>query len=248
MATLRAQDARKVFGIRWIAASLLAFGLSAPLAQATTVTYSTPAGDTSGGQPVDVQATFTTDANTITVTIRNLEADPTSSTQALHGIDFTFDSGTTNGSSISSSSAIVRTVNEDGSYTDSGPTSTGWTLSRVDTTHLVLAPTSNALSIIGDPGSNNRYNNADGGIAGNGVGNPFLAGLVQFTLVVPGVTVVTQVDSVTFNFASNFDLTGVTSDHGTPTPEPSTLVTAGIGMVALGLYRAFRRRAKPKTA
>src|SRR5215470_10283724 len=90
-------------GITWIL--LMATGLFA-----NSITYVTPTGSTAGGQPVDATATFTTGAGIVTITLSNLQANPTSVVQALSDLDFVLSNGATSGT-LASSSGQDLTVN-----------------------------------------------------------------------------------------------------------------------------------------
>jgi hypothetical protein len=49
-----------------------------PCAYTDSVTYVTPSGSISGGQPVDASATFTTGSGVITIILTDLQTNPTS--------------------------------------------------------------------------------------------------------------------------------------------------------------------------
>jgi hypothetical protein len=72
--------------------------------------------------PVNAQASFTTGAGFITVTLSNLLANPHSAGQLLSGLAFTVSENETTGM-LGSTSANLRTVNRGGSFVDLGPAS-----------------------------------------------------------------------------------------------------------------------------
>src|SRR4051794_7331191 len=78
-------------------------------AQAGVITYVTPGGSSTGGQPVNASAQFTTAADSIKIVLKNLQADPTSVVQNLSGLLFTLSSGQ-NAGTLSSSASIERAV------------------------------------------------------------------------------------------------------------------------------------------
>src|SRR6185369_6213625 len=78
-------------------------------------------------------------------------------------------------------------------------------------------------TIIGGTGSG-AYANANGSIAGNAPHNPFLAGTVTFTLIVPGVTI----DSTFSNVVVQFGTTA-TPPETLQTPEPASMLLLGTG-------------------
>ena len=96
-------------------------------AGATMITFDTPSGSTIGGSAVNAQAVLTTSANQITVTLRNLEVNPTSVAQNISDFLFQLD-GTFSGGTLAGSSGKERTVAGGGSFTDGSVVSTGWDL------------------------------------------------------------------------------------------------------------------------
>src|SRR5262249_38675924 len=89
---------------------LVAATMGSP-AHAGTITYVTPSGATSGGQAVDAEAVFTTGTHSLTITLTNLEANPTSVAQNLSDLSFTISGGSLTGATLSSSSGQEITVN-----------------------------------------------------------------------------------------------------------------------------------------
>jgi hypothetical protein len=240
--------------------ALLAFALMlAPRADASVITYTTPSGSMSGGQPVNVTVTLTTSANDLSITLRNLEANPTSDSQSVNGISLSLSSSETAGS-IFSSSATMRTIsgNAAGQYSDAGPSATNWFYHQANL-GIEITNIGNPMAketLIGDPNGGNAYAAANSSIAGANH-NPFLAGTATFDLHIPGVTAASTITALQFEFSTSpgFNVTG--HDPGTPevlipsTPEPSAVVLAisGIGLISLGRFvRARRRRAKSSAA
>jgi hypothetical protein len=241
--------------------ALLAFAfILAPRADASIITYVTPLGSTAGGQPVDATVTLTTSANDVLITLRNLQANPTSDIQSVNGISFTLSSSQTAGS-IFSSSALMRTItgNGAGQYSDAGPSSTNWLYNQANL-GVEITNIGNAMAkqtLVGDPNGSNAYAAANPSIAGS-VHNPFLAGTATFDLHLTGVTAASTITALQFEFGtSHAPLTSVTGqDPGQPldpsgAPEPSAIVSAmsGIGLISLwSTVRARRRRAKSSAA
>jgi hypothetical protein len=209
------------------------------------MTFTTPSGSMAGGQPVDATATFTTGSNTLTIVLTNLQANPKGDSQSINGLIFSFTT-TPTAVSVSSSSAVQRTVNSDGSYADAGSaTPTNWTVSfsspTVTLTALGGSNSQATETIIGPPAGDGMYDAAKGSIAGS-VHNPFLAQTATFVLNVQGITAATDIASVQFAYGT----TAGTGVGATAVPEPSSVALLGLG-VAAGLV-ARRRLLRAKAA
>jgi hypothetical protein len=234
----------------WLIALALAAMLSAPgVASATLVTYLTDTG--TGDNQKKATATFTTGTNSVTITLQNLIVDQKSVGQSVSDLFFKLDTGQSSGS-ITSSSATARDVAGNGTFSDSGPVSTQWSLGFVSGSSMSTGfhlddlhgtPITPAHTLLGTPGSGGVYDNANNSIAGNGPHNPFLAGTATFVLTIAGVTSSSTISQATFSF-------GTTSgdDHpGTivppvPTPEPTSLVMVLTALVPLGIVGLRARR------
>jgi hypothetical protein len=240
----------------FVAVTLAALGMGPVLtpAYAGSITYITPAGATAGGQPVDASATLTTSSGSLSLTLTNLEANPTSVVQNLSDIQFTVgNGGSLTGSSQTGASSQELTVNGDGSFSIGANLTTvpavGWvytTTSSTGTLDVLQGPghAGPAHLIIGPPGPGGTYSNANGSIAGNGPHNPFLNQSASFTITAPGISADTTITAVTFSFGTTEGANLVPGVPVTGIPEPSSLVLGliGFGLVGtVGLYRKRRR-------
>jgi hypothetical protein len=235
-----------------LALACLALGWVVAPVHAELITYVTPSGTTVPAGPVNASATFTTSANTLTIDLNDLLANPQNVGQLLSDLSFTLgNGGSLTGSTETGASSSTITVAKDGSFTGptaiSGVTTVGWPFavnSATAGTLDVLAAGGAGPSqlIIGPPDAGNTYSAANGSIAGNKPHNPFLFESATFTITGTGITADTTITSATFSFGAT---SGVTVGGVPVVPEPSSLVLAlcGIGVAGLvGSYRSRRRR------
>jgi hypothetical protein len=236
--------------------TLLAAGWMAPAARADFVFQTSPGGKASNGEVVNAKATFTLSTNAIAVKLENLIMDQKDVGQSITGVTFTLNKSTT-GASLTSSTGIQRdlTASSGGgfTYTDTilntpNKNNTGWGFPVSNGTQLSLDWFSRDKTItggqtqytlIGQPGSNNKYNNIDSSLT-NGAHNPPLAGPLFFFLNVPGVNSTTLITDLTFFFGTSAGISA--KGHSHATPAPAAIVLAATGLGSLGLFRLYRRR------
>jgi hypothetical protein len=225
-------------------AALGALAISVPIAHANVFTFVTPAGSTTSGGPVSASATLTTGAGTVSITLTDLQANPTDVAQLISDLDFVLSNGATTGTLASSSGQQIN-VAANGTLTLGSTGSTGWGLNNNVGGGLqldALGFIGPAGLIIGPPGAGGVYTNANASIAGNGPHNPFLNQTATFVVNVAGVTGLTNITSATFSFGTvpGINVPGVPTTP--PVPEPSSLV---LGATMIGMVLFLSRRFRP---
>jgi len=203
----------------------------------------------SGGQ-VGAEADFTTGAGTISVTLKNLLADPSGVAQCLSALTFQTSDAPGGPLGLSSSAGTLYSVAKNGTYTSSAllADQAGWVLSNPSGSILslnVLVGTGHAgpaHTIIGGPGSGGTYAGANNSIKGNNSHNPFIALSQSWQITAPGITADTHISNVVFQFGTANGQNQVPS-----VPAPSSLVgLAGMGAVGAALFA--RRRIRTQKA
>jgi hypothetical protein len=211
-------------------------------AHAGSITYfsTSPA---SNGEPVSANATFTTGAGTLTITLRDTLANPHDVAQVVSDLSFTVgNGGSLSGSSLSSSSGQEITIASNGTFTLGSTVSTGWgyTPGKLDVLGTSTAP---KHLIIGPPGNGGTYSNANPSIAGNKPHNPFLNQSATFTITGSGITSDTTITSATFSYGT----TEGAATAGGFVPEPGSLVLSASGVGLLGIFGFCRSRRRRQT-
>jgi len=235
----------------------LALGSVVAPAHAGVITYVTPPGSTTGGGPVSDSATFTTSANTLTIVLNDLLANPKDVAQLLSDLSFTLgNGGSLTGATQTAAASSEITVAGDGSFTGPTPISGVATVAWPFTVNSATEGTLDVLAaggagpshlIIGPPGGGNTYSAANGSIAGNGPHNPFLFESATFTITGLGITADTTITSATFSFGTTSGLTvdGVVVPE---VPEPGSFVLSLCGIGVVVLVRSYRSRRRPAVA
>ena len=244
---------RRRFGMAALAAvgamAGLALGSVVAPVHAGMITYVTPPGATVGAGPVDASATFTTSANTLTIGLNDLLANPTDIGQLLSDLSFTLgNGGSLTGATETAASSAEITVAGNGSFTGPTPISgvavVGWPFAvnsaTAGTLDVLVGPghAGPAHLIIGPPGAGGTYSAANGSIAGNGAHNPFLFESATFTITGPGITADTTITSATFSFSPT---AGVTVPGVVTVPAPASLTLLATGALGLLGY-GWRKR------
>jgi len=231
--------------------------LAATQLPANTYLFTTPAGGTSGGLPVDVSASFAIGTNSMTVTLTNNQSNPTAVDQILTYMTFDIAGPITNVSISSPSNggaAITINSNAPADYSVASAAPVQWNMasSGNSTVHVGLcdfqvSPCNGTgsrwpkLGLIGGPGPGNAYSSANGSIT-TSAHPPFIFQTAIFTITAAGLPLnptSSPISNVTFGFGTNGteSLIGLGGEVPLPEPNPAILLLAGLGFLSLRLRR-----------
>jgi len=221
---------------------------------ASANTWTTSDGATVNGLPVDASADIVNNfGTTYTVTLTNLEANPTSVAQALSGLAIAFQNTVVpiapfyQGDAVTVGANGAATYNPGAIYGEYLNVTGPWVMTyNKSFTAAIVSISGPAYSLIGPPGPDATYSNANGSIAGNGPHNPFTSSLTWSFELIPVTGDTGPITGVDFSFFGNGQGSTIAGiDPPGPAAVPAPLVGAGLpGLLAacLGLLALARRR------
>jgi hypothetical protein len=211
-------------------ASLLALS-----ATANTYTFATPSGASARDGAINASVSFETGADSLTIILSDLLANPTSTGQLISGISFGFaPSIPSSGTRLTSATGPGVAVGNNGITSTGTVPSDAWKLSGFHLTALGDGQPKGL--IIGPAAVGGVYASANGSIAGNRPHNPFYLGSATFVLSIPGVTSDTVVNSATFSFGTS-EGEDVMGDPISVPDSGTTVLFLAAALSGLGLIR-----------
>jgi hypothetical protein len=226
--------------------------------QASAFSFGTPTGakDVNGIDPVAASAIFAVSSNIITITLNNLEANPTEGAQILDALTFQLNNQTIGGTlTLSMATTEFIQVNNNETYSQVTSNLPAWNLSdtavgstidfsfcdaKVTGTNCTSAGTK-ALEggIIGAPGVGNKYTSANSTVR-NSSASPYIFEDAVITIRMISGTFNLNQSSYTNLLFGFGDASGEYEAVGGVTPEPSSFWMMAAAL-AIGLAR-FRAR------
>lgn len=187
-------------------------------------------GFSSDGHPVSATADFNLDAgaDTITVKLTNTTATTLDAGELFTGLDFSLGGLTP---TMTSDTAIRRTVASDGTFTDTAlPANISWSLVSLGGGSYQLNFNPDSKDAIIGPPTLGSYSLSNGSIRGNAGHNPFAAEMAEFVLSVPGLEVDTPVAVSAWRFGTNLD-------PAVPEPLSGVLLMIGLAVMSYTIRR-----------
>ena len=211
----------------------------------------------SGGLSAVADVTF--GAGTVSITLQNLTANPTSAGQLINGITFnvaglTNTAGFVNPTTINAPNGLAD-IAANGSYASGGSDLSRWdyqisggnlftftTLTGGNPDRLIIGPDASG-NFAYNGTLTDGYTNANASILGD---NPSILGSLTATFTVPNVSSTTTLTNLNIRFNTNETtlVPGIPAGGPTPGAVPeggSTVVLAGIALLGLAAARRFLR-------
>jgi hypothetical protein len=199
-----------------------------------------------GTLPVDVSYSWTTSLGQVSLTVTNLQANPTSIIQAVSDVFFTVSGGTGAGGYVSPAASYIN-IAANGTVSAAGtPANDTWLLSNLGSGAYHLDVLAGGAAgphslIIGPAGAGGVYTAANGSIAGNGPHNPFIDQTAIFTLAITGVTADSLLSNIVFSFGTEGALI--------PIPAAVWLFASGLlGLIGIARRKLATQNALPMAA
>jgi len=201
-----------------------------------------------GSASADIVNNFGT---TYTVTLRDLEANPTSVAQDLSGLSITFQNQVVPIAPFYQGDAVTVGANGTASYSpgaiygESGP----WSMtSNKAFTAAIVAASGAAYSLIGPPGPDGTYSNANGSIADNPAHNALLSLLTWSFELIPVTGDTGPITGVNFSFLDGHGIAGIDPPDAAAVPGPiAGAGLPGLTLLASGGLLALARRRRRRT-
>ena len=228
-------------------------------ALASANTWTTPDGATVDGLPVAASASVINNFNTTcTITLTNLEANPTRSPRLSVASPSRFKIRSSQsppfyqGDAVTVGANGAATYNPGAIYREYLNVPSPWVMTyNKSFTAAIVSASSAAFSLIGPPGPDGTYSNANGSIAGNGAHNPFATSLVWSFELIPITGDTGPITGVSFSFLGNGAASTIAGidppGPDAPSAVPGPIIDAGLpGLIfaCVGLLALARRRQK----
>jgi hypothetical protein len=213
------------------------------------ITFSTPSIATTSDGSVDATALFVEGSGKLTITLTDLQTGEHADGQLISGISFNVNSATGSGKINTVNQGNISSINSDGTYTAgvSDPL-TRWKASESGKTiDLTALSGGKPNRLIIGPDSKGGFSHGGTYNVNPSVTNhqPVVLGSATFTLTVPGITSLSTISNVMFQFGTTPDsIAGVVVPSTvTAVPEPGPMaILAALGLIGASMALSRRQR------